>query len=69
MMGDLQSKMKPGNQTEGSPWGPRSCGGNRVGVLGELGQSIRAREERGSEMRPRWRVVQLVWALQAEVKD
>jgi len=50
-MGDLQSKMKPGNQTEGSPCGPRSCGGNRAGVLGELGRSIRAREERGSEMR------------------
>lgn len=69
MMGDMQSTMKPGNQTEGSLWGPRSCRGNRAGVLEELGQSIRAREERGSERRPRWRVVQLMWALQAEARD
>ena len=51
-MGDLQSKMKPGNQTEGSPRGPGSCGGNRPGMQEELSQSIRAREERCSELRP-----------------
>ena len=62
-MGDMQSTMKPGNQTEGSLWGPRSCRGNRAGVLEELGQSIRAREERGSERRIkpeyyRWKQIQ-----------
>lgn len=52
MTGVLQNKMEPGVQTQRSPQGLLSPGGNRTDMLEGLGQSVRDRKERASEVRP-----------------